>query len=507
MYDRKRSGRKLSAVITGSVLAAALTVAQIAPVSVLADETTEANLTLSESEADAENTESAETEEAAAEEETQAAEEETQAAEEETQAAGEETQAAEEDAEASDEGSSSSVQLETTSTGDGLVTAVDVSSVVEAVMPSVVMITEKGVSEVMDYFGQTQQVETLGAASGFIIAQNDDEILIATNNHVVEDSTEVTVAFSVETEDKTEDVFEARVKGTDSATDLAVVAVKTADVPEEILSQLKIAVLGSSEDLKVGQTAITIGNAQGEGLSVSAGIVSALDVEIEVEGGSSYTEFQTDGATNQGQSGGPVVNAKGEVIGIFNAGNLSGENMGYSVPISTAIPVLQELINRETRDVVENHGYIGVVVVPVSDEASEMYNIPKGAYVYEVQSGSAADEAGIQEGDIITSFDGITIDSQETLLRQIEYYEAGETVEVTVSRPEGSGYEEKTFELTLQEGTSQTTDDASASDSSDSDSQDQSSQDGSGSLQLPDSSSDQGWGFGFGGEDSQGGNF
>ncbi len=343
----------------------------------------------------------------------------------------------------------SHVQLETTKTEEEMITAVDVSGVVDAVMPSVVTVTEKGVQEVMDWFGRSEQYEVQGAASGFIIAQNDDELLIATNNHVVEDSTEVTVEFSAEAEDSEDLLVPAKVKGTDPKTDLAVIAVDLDDIKEDVLKQLKIAVLGSSDKLKVGQAAITIGNTLGDGISVTSGIISALDVEITVEDGSTFTEFQTDGAANQGQSGGMIVNSKGEVIGIFNAGYLDGDNVGYGIPISTAIPVLQDLINRETRDALDEHGYMGITVVAVSSEASEFYNIPEGAYVYEVTKDSAGDEAGLEKGDIIVGFDGITIDSKETLLRQVTYYAPGETVEVTVMRQGSGGYEEKKFEVTL----------------------------------------------------------
>lgn len=339
-------------------------------------------------------------------------------------------------------------QLETTKTDDEGIQTIDVSKIVENCMPSIVTVTEKSVKEVMDYFGQKQQYEVEGAASGFIIAQNADELLIATNNHVVEDSTEVTICFSVDTEDPDDVIVPAVVKGTDYKTDLAVVAVSLSDIPEDVLSQLKIAVLGSSDKLKVGEAAITIGNSLGYGLRVTSGIVSALNVDVEIDG-NTWTEFETDGAANQGQSGGPVLNSKGEVIGVFNAMATDGDNMGYAIPISTAIPVLQELINRQTREKVDNHGYMGITVVPVSDEASQMYNIPQGAFVYEVTEGSPADKAGLKKGDIITGFDGITIGSQEALLKQIQYYEVGEKVEVTYQRPNGGEYEENTTEMTL----------------------------------------------------------
>ena len=404
-----KNRNRIAAGITGAVLVGALVIGQAAP-AVLADDK-ETSLALTETEADAVlETEAPETEK------------------------------------------KEYAQLETTNASDAVITAIDVSGVVEAVMPSIVTVTEKSVQEVETFFGESQAVEMEGAASGFIIAQDDDELLIATNNHVVESSTEVTVAFSIDTEDPDDAIAPAKVKGTDSKTDLAVIAVDLDDINEDVLSQLKIAVLGSSDKLKVGQTAITIGNSLGEGISVTSGIISALNVEIMVEDGSTFTEFQTDGAANQGQSGGAVVNAKGEVIGIFNAGYLSGDNMGYAIPISTAIPVLQELINRETRDVVENHGYMGVTVVGVSAEASEYYGIPEGAYVYEVAKDSAGEKAGLQQGDIIVGFDGITIDSQEALLRQINYYAPGETVEVKIMRGSGGGYEEQKVEITLEEG-------------------------------------------------------
>ena len=402
--------KRFAAGITGAVIAGALVIGQLAP-TVFADDG-ETKLVVSETE-----TEAAETQEQTEETEKK-----------------------------------SYAQLETTKTEDSLVTAVDVSGVVEAVMPSIVTVTEKSVQEVMDWFGQSQQYEVQGAASGFIIAQNDDELLIATNNHVVEDSTEVTVAFSADAEDPDDLLASAKVKGTDPRTDLAVIAVSLDDIKEDVLKQLKIAVLGNSDNLKVGQTAITIGNSLGEGISVTSGIVSALDVEVVVQDGSKFTEFQTDGAANQGQSGGMIVNAKGEVIGIFNAGYLSGDNMGYGIPISTAIPVLQDLINRETRDALDEHGYMGITVVAVSSEASNYYNIPEGAYIYEVSEGSAGDKAGLKKGDIIVGFDGITIDSKETLLRQVAYYAPDETVEVKVMRQGADGYEEKTFEVTLEEG-------------------------------------------------------
>jgi serine protease Do len=410
MRKGKRSmKKKIAAGLTGAVLVGALVIGQVAP-SVFAEEGT-TSLAISEIEASDSDTE----------EKTEVAEAKTH------------------------------TKLETVTTDDVLVTAVDVSGVVEAVMPSIVKVTETGVQQMMDWFGQSAEYEVQGAASGFIIAQNDDELLIATNNHVVKDSTDVTVEFSVDAED-TDDLFvPAKVKGTDPRTDLAVIAVSLDDINEDVLKQLKIAVLGSSDNLKVGQAAITIGNTLGEGISVTSGIISALDVEITVEDGSTFTEFQTDGAANQGQSGGMIVNSKGEVIGIFNAGYLEGDNVGYGIPISTAIPVLQDLINRETRDALDEHGYIGITVTGVSSEAHELYNIPEGAYIYEVTKDSAGDNAGLEKGDIVVEFDGVPIDSQETLLKRVSYYAPGETLEIKVMRQGPGGYEEQTYEVTLDD--------------------------------------------------------
>lgn len=344
--------------------------------------------------------------------------------------------------------------LETTSTGEDGIIAMDVSAIVENCMPSIVSITNHSVQEVQSYFYGSQEMETESAGSGIIIAQNDTELLIATNKHVVEDAQKMTVCFTVEAEDPEDLVVEAVTKGTDSSYDLAVVAVELSNIPEEILSQLKIATLGSSDDLKVGETAIAIGNALGTGQTVTSGIISALEREITTDVGT-FTELQTDAAINFGCSGGALLNKRGEVIGINSAKATAdyAESMGYAIPIDAAIPILTNLINRETRTVVDNHGYMGITVVPVSDEAKEMYNMPAGAFVYEVTEGSAGEEAGLKKGDIITKFDGITIDSSDTLVETLGYYEAGETVTVEIQVAEGGTYNSKELEVTLQEGT------------------------------------------------------
>ena len=345
--------------------------------------------------------------------------------------------------------------LETTVTGEGKIDAIDVSEIVENTMPSIVAITTSSIQEVESFYfyGGSQEIEVEGGGSGFIIAQNDTELLIATNNHVVQDAKELTVCFSVEAEDPETLVAPAVVKGTSGKQDLAVIAVKLADINKDVLKQLKIATLGSSADLKVGQTSIVIGNALGEGQTVTTGIISALEREIATEVGT-FTEFQTDAAINFGCSGGAILNGRGEVIGITSAKATSdyAESMGYGIPIDTAVPVLQDLINRETRDAVENHGYIGITVVPVSEEAREMYNMPAGAFVYEVTEGSAGDQAGIKKGNIITKFDGREIGSSDELVKTLGYYEAGETVTVEIQVAEGGEYVAKEVEVTLQKG-------------------------------------------------------
>lgn len=343
--------------------------------------------------------------------------------------------------------------LETTKTEGHSVTAVDVSDIVEAAMPSIVSITSKSMQEVQSYFYGTQQYEAEGRGSGFIVAQNDDELLIATNNHVVEGATSLTVGFSVDAEDPEDLLAPAVVKGTSSRNDLAVVAVKLADIPTEILKKLKIATLGSSDDLRIGEAAILIGNALGEGQTVSTGVVSALEHDITTESGT-FSEFQIDCGVNLGCSGGPILDGDGKVIGVFNAKAVAdyAENMGYGIPIDTAIPILTDMVNMQTRDTVENHGYLGVTVVPVSEEAKQYYDMPAGAYVYEVGEGSGAEAAGIKKGDVITKFDGREIGSSDELVSTIAYYEAGETVTVTLMTNEGNGYVEKEVDVTLQEG-------------------------------------------------------
>lgn len=323
-----------------------------------------------------------------------------------------------------------------------------VAEIAQSCMPSIVSITNKGVEEVRSMFG-TRQYESTSAGSGIIIGQNDEELLIATNNHVVANATEISVCFG-DDEDK---VVEAKVKGTDADNDLGIIAVDLDDLTDEIKSSISIAKIGNSSDVKVGDQVVAIGNALGYGQSVTTGIVSAMDREVTIEGMTAKL-IQTDAAINPGNSGGALLNMKGELIGINSSKFASSvvEGMGYAIPIDTAEPILEELMNRETRDLVatEEQGYLGISCQNVSSDISEMYNIPQGVYVLELQKDGAAEKAGLVKGDIITKFDGMSISDYDDLKSSLQYYKAGETVELVIQRAkEAGGYEEKILQVTL----------------------------------------------------------
>ena len=331
---------------------------------------------------------------------------------------------------------------------------VDISAVAENAMPSIVAITNKGVEEVQSFFfGETQYQETESTGSGVIIAKNDTELLIATNNHVVEGAEELSVCFTVTTENPEDAVVTAQVKGTDSDRDLAVVAVKLEDIPEDVLGKLKVAVMGDSDKVKVGTQVVAIGNALGYGQSVTVGYVSALNREVTIDNMSNYM-IQTDAAINAGNSGGALLDTNGNLIGINSAkaADIGVEGMGYAIPINTASPILDELMNRTTRTKVtdaEEKGYLGVEVIDVSEEARQIYALPAGAFVSSVVEGSPAETAGIKQRDIITKLDGITITSSNELVARLEYYKAGETIDVVVKTAEGGEYKEHTVSVTL----------------------------------------------------------
>ncbi|MGN0335234.1 MAG: S1C family serine protease [Lachnospiraceae bacterium] len=332
--------------------------------------------------------------------------------------------------------------------------SIDVSDIAEGCLPSIVSITNKGVQEVRTWFGTYQQ-EASSSGSGIIIGKNDTELLIVTNYHVVSGSSELSVYFSFEEGEEEKNVVSATIKGYEAQKDLAVISVKLSDIPEETMDKIVIASLGDSSEVKIGEQVVAIGNAMGCGQSVTTGIISALNrpvtVELDNVGTITNNLIQTDAAINFGNSGGALVNMRGEVIGI-NAAKFSSEaeNMGYAIPISDVEGIIGELINRETRDKVdeEKSGYLGITCVDVTEDVSNAYGMPVGVYVNEVVKGSAADKAGIKAGDIIVKMEGSTVASYAELKEQLGYYEAGETVEIVV-RERASGYEEKTCSVTL----------------------------------------------------------
>ncbi|MBR5407543.1 MAG: trypsin-like peptidase domain-containing protein [Lachnospiraceae bacterium] len=323
----------------------------------------------------------------------------------------------------------------------------DVSTVAANSMPSIVSITNKSVQEVRSFFGGgIREYESVSAGSGIIVGQNDSELLIVTNNHVVEGAKELSVCFI------DDEVYEAVVKGTDPDNDLAVIAVKTADVGKSTMNKISIATIGDSDALVIGEQVVAIGNALGYGQSVTTGIISALERDVEIDD-IAKNLIQTDAAINPGNSGGALLNMRGEVIGINSAKLASSqiEGMGYAIPISTATPIIEELMNRQTRELVDKKdaSYLGIAGVAVSDEISKTYNIPTGVYVSEVTKNGPADKAGIVKGDVIKKFDGISVSSINDVKEQLKYYKAGEKVKILVMRSNGTEYSEKTVEVTL----------------------------------------------------------
>ena len=321
----------------------------------------------------------------------------------------------------------------------------DVSDIVENTLPSIVSITNMSVQEVQNFFGGISQQESESAGSGIIISQNDSELLVVTNNHVVEGSDTLTVTFN------DGNSVEAQIKGTDSARDLAVVAVPLDKISDDTMNAIKVATLGDSDSLKVGEPAIAIGNALGYGQSVTTGIVSATGRTID---GFDGEYIQTDAAINPGNSGGALLNANGEVIGINSAkiNSSAVEGMGFAIPISDASDVIQNLMNKETRSKVsdEERGYLGIKGYDVSEEGAQMYNMPTGVYVKEVMSGGGSEKAGLTKGSIITGFEGSSISGMSSLQEQLQYYKAGEEVTLTVQIPDKNGeYTEKDIKVTI----------------------------------------------------------
>lgn len=324
----------------------------------------------------------------------------------------------------------------------------NVSEIVKNVMPAMVSIINN-YTEVSSFWGQTYREELSSSGSGIIVSQNDDELLIVTNQHVVSDAEQLLVTLIDETE------VEAKIKGMDADMDLAVIAINLEDLSDETKAAIAIANLGDSDSLELGERVIAIGNALGYGQSVTVGYISALDREIELEDGSVRSFIQTDAAINPGNSGGALLNAAGEVIGINSnkIGGTSIEGMGYAIPITAASPIIADLMERQTRNKVAESemGYLGISYQNVTDQIVQMYGMPKGVYVVSVTEGSGAEAAGIVKGDVITKFDGNKISSYDDLQSVLQYYAVGDTVKVTVMRPENGEYVERELTLTLGE--------------------------------------------------------
>ena len=360
------------------------------------------------------------------------------------------------DSQETTEASSDRVSSGTSLSRSSSVVTSDVSDVVDKVMPSIVSITSMSVEEVQNFFGGTYERTSEGAGTGIIIGQTDTELMIVTNNHVVEGSDTLTVTFNDESS------VEANIKGTDSTYDVAVIAVPVESISADTMEQISVATLGDSTTLKVGEPAIAIGNALGYGQSVTTGVISALDRQVSTTNSqtgetqeSGAKLIQTDAAINEGNSGGALVNINGEVIGI-NSAKLIGdsvEGIGYAIPISDVSDLIQSLMSQETKTRVDeaDRGMIGITGISVSDAFSQEIDMPAGVYVTEVTSGGGAEEAGMTRGCIITGINGTTVDSMDALQQQLAYYAKGETVTLTIQIPQTNGeYEESTIDVTLK---------------------------------------------------------
>ena len=354
--------------------------------------------------------------------------------------------------------------------------SLDVSDIVEETMPSIVSITTKSVEEVQSYYGMfgqygaysPEQREVQGSGSGIIIGKNDTELLIATNYHVVDGAETLSVGFCDST------ACEAKVKGYDSEKDLVVVAVSLDDIDSDTMDAISIATIGNSDNLKVGEQVVAIGNALGYGQSVTTGIVSAKNRQLnsddtvgdyDSDSNSATNLIQTDAAINPGNSGGALLNMNGEVVGINSAklASTEVEGIGYAIAISDVTDTIESLMNEETRDKVEDHGVLGITVQTVDSAVTEAYGVPEGVLVREVTEGGAADDAGIEARSIITKFAGKTVTTKEQLVDFLSYYEPGEDVELTIEVPDGKEYKEETVTVTL--GKSEDTQNADSKDS------------------------------------------
>ena len=379
---------------------------------------------------------------------------------------------------------SSLLKAAATSSGSSSTGTLDVSTIAQNAMPSIVSITNKSVQEVQNYFSmfgygaQTPQTEeTTSCGSGIIIGKNDTELLIVTNNHVVDGADTLSVSF-VDNQ-----VCEAAIKGTDSDNDLAVIAVPLSEIPDDTMNNIAVATMGDSDSVKVGEQVVAIGNALGYGQSVTTGIISAANRVIsdsssdgssnETTSDSSTTDttgktyLQTDAAINPGNSGGALLNMNGEVIGINSAklASTEVEGMGYAIPVSRVSGIIENLMNEQTRTKVaaKDQGTIGIKCLDVNSQIQQAYNMPAGIYISEVTSGGAAENAGLKSGYVLTSFDGHSVTTTSELKSLLQYYSAGETVEVEAQVPNNGSYETKTFSLTLGKNTTSSEDQQSDS--------------------------------------------
>ena len=333
---------------------------------------------------------------------------------------------------------------ETTGSGNA---NLSVTELVKNNLPSVVSITNTSVTQLRDMWGNgIREYENVSRGSGIIIGQTDEELLIATNSHVVNGANSITVGF-VDSE-----IYDASIKGQDSDLDLAVIGVKVSDVKSSTLDEIRVAVIGDSDDLMVGEQVVAIGNAIGYGQSVTTGIISALDRDVP-DDDEDIKYIQTDAAINPGNSGGALFNMKGELIGINSAKIMSTyvEGMGYAIPVNTANETIESFMNRKSRDKVDEDkaGYLGITGVSVDAQTSTMYGIPEGIYLQEISEDGPADKAGIHKGDIIKKFDGVSVSSISELRNKLDYYEAGEEVDLVISRQQDGEYIEKTVTVTL----------------------------------------------------------
>ena len=341
----------------------------------------------------------------------------------------------------------SAVSSSTDAAGTDTDSGASVSAIAEAAMPSLVAITNKSVQEMQSMFGQTQAHESESSGSGIIIGKTDTELLMVTNNHVVSGAQDLSVGFVDES------VAEATVKGTDADHDIAVIAVKLSDLSEDTLSTIKVIEIGSSSNLEVGEQVVAIGNALGYGQSVTTGIVSALNREVTIDN-TANTLIQTDAAINPGNSGGALLNMSGQLVGINSAkySDTSVEGMGYAIPVDDVVDIIENLMNRQVRNekaAEGERGFLGISGQDVTSEVSQAYDMPKGVYITSVETGSAAEQVGLQKGDIITKFDGTSVSALADLKEQLAYYKTGEQVEITYSTRENGQYAEKTATVTL----------------------------------------------------------